>query len=124
METILWLRADLGLEVEEGGEGPAVGEPRVGVPQLVEEGVHARLECGAAQRGGVLQQAGHQVHGLGGHPLVEHLGGGEPNGGSVCQSTSAPAVDFECPNTWDTGQVMTWERVAWERPGKVYEGTN
>jgi hypothetical protein len=65
--------AHLWLEVEERRQGSSVWQAGVGVPQLVEEGVDARLEGRAPQRRGVLQQPGHQVHCLGGHALVEHL---------------------------------------------------
>ena len=60
-------------EVEEEGQVPAIGQLGAGLPQLVKECVGTGLQWGDPGRGGVLQQSGHQVYGLGTSPCSEHL---------------------------------------------------
>ncbi len=51
---------------------PRIGEPRVGVPELVEEGMHHGIHGGKTLSRRVLEQAGDQVDGIG-VGLTEHL---------------------------------------------------
>ena len=66
--NLLWRK------VKQGGQGAAVGKLGARLSELVEEGVGARLEGGNALVGGVDEELGHEVDGLGRRLGAKHLG--------------------------------------------------